>query len=82
MSVKCGHQPPARLTTKADAGVGTNGSYAAHGYETEDSEDEYAIGFSQEEWEYEVGGWVVLPTGLEKTLTAQILHTYETRLFP
>ncbi|KAJ1907755.1 hypothetical protein LPJ81_000546 [Coemansia sp. IMI 209127] len=82
VSVKGGHKSPARLTTKADAGISTNGSYAAHEYETEDSEDEYAIGFSQEEWEYEVGGWVVLPTGLEKTLTAQILHTYETRLFP
>ncbi|KAJ2847631.1 hypothetical protein IWW36_003756 [Coemansia brasiliensis] len=40
------------------------------------------IGFSQEEWDAEVSGRVVLPTGLEKSLTAQILHTYETRLFP
>ncbi|KAJ1667724.1 hypothetical protein IW140_001218 [Coemansia sp. RSA 1813] len=67
---------------KADADISSNGSYGTHEGETEDSEDEYAIGFSLEEWEYEVGGWVVLPTGLEKTLTAQILHTYETRLFP
>ncbi|KAJ1740010.1 hypothetical protein LPJ68_004175 [Coemansia sp. RSA 1086] len=40
------------------------------------------IEFSQEEWDAEVSGRVVLPTGLEKSLTAQILHTYETRLFP
>ncbi|KAJ2160799.1 hypothetical protein GGF46_001987 [Coemansia sp. RSA 552] len=50
--------------------------------EAEDGTDAYAIGFSQEEWSIEVGGRVVLPTGLEKSLTAQMLHTYETRLFP
>ncbi|KAJ2379877.1 hypothetical protein GGI05_006495, partial [Coemansia sp. RSA 2603] len=57
--------------------------YVGHGDgdESED-EEEYAIGFSQEEWDCEVRGRVVLPIGLEKTLTAQILHTYETRLFP
>ncbi|KAJ2662886.1 hypothetical protein IWW48_001594 [Coemansia sp. RSA 1200] len=51
-------------------------------YEAEDSEVEDGMGVSQEEWESEVGGRIELPTGLEKTLTAQILHTYETRLFP
>lgn len=44
--------------------------------------DNYAIGFSMREWESEVLGRMVLPTGLEKSLTAQILHTYEARLFP
>ncbi|KAJ2862412.1 hypothetical protein FB639_005390, partial [Coemansia asiatica] len=49
-----------------------------------ESEDELeaAISFSQEDWDLEVRDRVVLPLGLEKTLTAQILHTYETRLFP
>ncbi|KAJ2363516.1 hypothetical protein IW150_006717, partial [Coemansia sp. RSA 2607] len=62
---------------------GGSTEYAGHGDgdESED-EEEYAIGFSQEEWDCEVRGRVVLPIGLEKTLTAQILHTYETRLFP
>ncbi|KAJ2465444.1 hypothetical protein EV174_006658, partial [Coemansia sp. RSA 2320] len=46
------------------------------------SDSEYAIGFSQEEWNAQVLGRSALPTGLERSLTAQILHTYETRLFP
>ncbi|KAJ2752854.1 hypothetical protein GGI19_003541 [Coemansia pectinata] len=71
-------QPSAR-STDDDAGS-TN--YGAHGDETEDSDDEYAIGFSLEEWETHVLGHTALPTGLEQSLTAQILHTYETRLFP
>ncbi|KAJ2548954.1 hypothetical protein EV175_004630, partial [Coemansia sp. RSA 1933] len=86
-SRKVWRQSAAKQTTKAAAAVdssnsSTNGGHVAAGVESESSDDEWAIGFSQEEWEYEVGGWVVLPTGLEKTLTAQILHTYETRLFP
>ncbi|KAJ1964010.1 hypothetical protein GGI12_001703 [Dipsacomyces acuminosporus] len=52
------------------------------GDDSDDSDDEYAIGFSQEEWDSEVRGRTVLPSGLEQSLTAQILHTYETRLFP
>ncbi|KAJ2336599.1 hypothetical protein GGH92_007722, partial [Coemansia sp. RSA 2673] len=71
-------QPSAR-STDDDAG---SASYGVHGDETEDSDDEYAIGFSPEEWETHVLGHTALPTGLEQSLTAQILHTYETRLFP
>ncbi|KAJ2722048.1 hypothetical protein GGI07_003582 [Coemansia sp. Benny D115] len=70
-------QESVRSTDDDDQSVG----YSVHD-ESEDSEDEFTIGFSQEEWDMEVRGRVVLPTGLEKTLTAQILHTYETRLFP
>ncbi|KAJ2083603.1 hypothetical protein H4R24_000661 [Coemansia sp. RSA 988] len=43
---------------------------------------DYALGFSQAAWISEVSGRAALATGLEKSLTAQILHTYETRLFP
>ncbi|KAJ2691271.1 hypothetical protein IWW39_000170 [Coemansia spiralis] len=71
-------QPSAR-STDDDAG---SAGYGAHGDETEDSDDEYAIGFCPEEWEAHVLGHTVQPTGLEQSLTAQILHTYETRLFP
>ncbi|KAJ2809112.1 hypothetical protein H4R20_000352 [Coemansia guatemalensis] len=46
------------------------------------SVDDYALGFSQAAWISEVSGRAALATGLEKSLTAQILHTYETRLFP
>ncbi|KAJ2741214.1 hypothetical protein GGI20_005343 [Coemansia sp. BCRC 34301] len=66
-------------STDDDAG---SPSYGVHGYDTEDSDDDYAISFLQEEWEAHVLGHTVLPTGLEQSLTAQILHTYETRLFP
>ncbi|KAJ1835930.1 hypothetical protein LPJ63_000725 [Coemansia sp. RSA 2711] len=44
--------------------------------------DDAALGFSRAVWMAEVGRRAELPTGLEKTLTAQVLHTYETRLFP
>ncbi|KAJ1733714.1 hypothetical protein LPJ61_001428 [Coemansia biformis] len=51
-------------------------------YDGEDLADALALGTSQDEWMREVGRRAVLPAGLEKLLTAQILHTYETRLFP
>ncbi|KAJ2594337.1 hypothetical protein H4R99_005824 [Coemansia sp. RSA 1722] len=60
-----------------EANFSYNGSYGES-----DDELEAAISVSQEEWDLEVRDRVVLPLGLEKTLTAQILHTYETRLFP
>ncbi|KAJ1936281.1 hypothetical protein EC988_008241, partial [Linderina pennispora] len=53
-----------------------------HAEDSDFSDSEYTIGFSQDDWDAEVRGRAVLPTGLEKTLTAQILHTYETRLCP
>ncbi|KAJ1817098.1 hypothetical protein LPJ56_004142, partial [Coemansia sp. RSA 2599] len=59
----------------------TNANFS-YSYEESDDELEAAISVSQEEWDREVRDRVVLPLGLEKTLTAQILHTYETRLFP
>ncbi|KAJ2003093.1 hypothetical protein GGI04_003090 [Coemansia thaxteri] len=75
-----GHsKQPSVRSTDDDAG---SPKYGAHGDETEDSDSEYAIGFSQEEWNAQVLGRSALPTGLERSLTAQILHTYETRLFP
>ncbi|KAJ2437954.1 hypothetical protein GGF42_008459, partial [Coemansia sp. RSA 2424] len=75
-----GHsKQPSVRSTDDDAG---SPSYGAHDDETEDSDDDYAISFSQEDWEAHVLGHAALPTGLEQSLTAQILHTYETRLFP
>ncbi|KAJ2716428.1 hypothetical protein H4R19_000660 [Coemansia spiralis] len=70
------------------AGGGWTKGHAKHlsvpsiGYGAYDPADDIAIGISRDEWDREVGERAALPTGLEKSLTAQILHTYETRLFP
>ncbi|KAJ1900109.1 hypothetical protein LPJ66_001682 [Kickxella alabastrina] len=64
-------------STDDDRSIG----YGVHDGET-DSEEDYDIGFSQEMWDLNVSERVILPTGLERTLTAQILFAYETRLCP
>ncbi|KAJ2802061.1 hypothetical protein H4R21_002564 [Coemansia helicoidea] len=82
--------PPASAAAAAAAaaGGGWTRGHAKHlsvpsvGYDAYDPAEDYALGVSRDDWDREVAGRVALPTGLEKSLTAQILHTYETRLFP